>query len=189
MKKLASFLAFLMSISCLAACNGNDSETSSTSDSSTIEQIDETFVEVLGTQDTITMEPNGSHTYAINKSIVGRDYIKLVVNSDVQLIGQIKYHDINDNTKVTTEDFFIENPNGETEFKQFLDNFRTNGHGLFDKQLLSITLTNKGEANGSVTLKSVAVSGRKIDDYEREVYVSQGEIKVGADLATGGTLT
>lgn len=189
MKKLASFLAFLMSISCLVACKGNDTETSSNSESSTIEQIDETFVEVLGGQDTVTMEPNGTHTYAINKNITGRDYIKLVVDSNVQLIGAIKYHDVNDSSKVVTEDFFIENPNGETEFKQFLDNFRTNGHGLFDKQLLSITLTNKGETEGKVTLKNVSVSGRKIDDYEREVYVSQGEIKVGADLATGGTLT
>ena len=192
MKKLAGFLAVLMSLSCLTACDiaGMLGQiTGKESSSSSVEEIDETFVEILGEQETVTLEPNGVHTYAINKDISGRDYIRLVVDSNVQLVGNFKYHDVNDNTKIVTEDFFIENPNGEGEFKQFLDNFRRTGHGLFDKQMISITLINKGDTEGEITLKKVEISGRKIDDYEREVYVSRGEIKVGADLATGGTLT
>ena len=193
MKKLAGLLAVLMSLSCLTACDiagifnnltGKDSSTSGSED-----VVDEKFVEVLGAQETVTLEPNGTHTYAVNKDISGKDYIRLVVDSNVQLVGNFKYHDVKDNTKIVTEDFFIENPNGEGEFKQFLDNFRLTGHGLFDKQLISITLSNKGDTQGKVTLKKVEISGRKIDDYEREVYVSNKTIKVGADLATGGTLT
>lgn len=196
MKKLAALLALLMSLSCFSACDisgiiGNITGNKGSNSDSSVEEVNgETFKEVLGAQDTVTLKAEDTHTYAVNQDISGRDYIKLVVETNVQLIGNFKYHDVKDKSKVVTEDFFIEaSESGEVEFKQFLDRFRLNGHGLFDKQLLSITLTNKGTEEGKITLKSVSVSSRKIDDYEREVYVSRGELKVGADLATGGTLT
>ena len=191
MKKLAALLALLMSLSCLTACDFSEMINKLTGkETSSEEQLDaEGFVEVLGAQDTVTLKANESKTYAVNKNIAGKEYIKLVLDTDVRLVGQFQYHDVNDEKKIVTEDFFIEDADGETEFKQFFDAFRLNGHGQFDKQLLSIKLINKGDTDGKVTLKRAAVSARKIDDYEREVYVTQGEIKVGADLATGGTLT
>ena len=191
MKKLAALLALLMSLSCLTACDFSEMINKLTGkETSSEEQLDaEGFVEVLGAQDTVTLKANESKTYAVNKNIAGKEYIKLVLDTDVRLVGQFQYHDVNDEKKIVTEDFFIEDADGETEFKQFFDAFRLNGHGQFDKQLLSIKLINKGDTEGKVTLKRAAVSARKIDDYEREVYVTQGEIKVGADLATGGTLT
>ena len=189
MKKLAALLALLMSFSCFTACNFSDLINKITGKESSKQAEDLTFVEVLGAQDTVTLKPGEAKTYAVNKNIAGKEYIKLVLDTDVRLVGQFQYHDLKDEKKIVTEDFFIEDVDGETEFKQFLDAFRLNGHGQFDKQLLSIKLVNKGEEDGKVTLKSAAVSGRRIDDYEREVYVAQGELKVGADLATGGTLT
>ena len=190
-------MALLMSLSCFTACEmpaflsglmgGNSENTSTESDGET-----EASMEVLGEQELVTLKKDESKTYAVNKDITGKDYIKLLVNTNVNLVGKFQYHDVADPSKIVTEDFFIENGAGESkeiEFKQFLDRFRLNGHGLFDKQLLSITVTNVDDADGKVQMMNATVTNRKIDDYEREVYVTKGKIKVGADLATGGTLT
>ncbi len=194
MKKLAALMALLMSLSCLTACDlsallggltsAGDSATSAT-------EVEESkTLDLLGEQEVVTLKKGESKTYAVNKDITGMEYIKLLVNSNVNLVGKFQYHDVLDSSNIVTEDFFIENGKGEdVEFKQFFDRFRKTGHGLFDKQLLSITVTNVDDADGKVQMKKASISNRVIDDYEREVYVSKGKIKVGADLATGGTLT
>ena len=193
MKKLAALMALLMSLSCLTACDlsallGGGK----TNDSVTSENPAEgdKSLEVLGEQETVTLKTGESKTYAVNKDITGMDYIKLLVSTNVSMVGKFQYHDVTDPSKIVTEDFFIEkNETGEVEFKQFFDRFRKTGHGLFDKQLLSITVTNVEETDGKVQLKKATVTNRVIDEYERELYVSKNKIKVGADLATGGTLT
>ena len=191
MKKLAGLMALIMSLSCLTACDlsallggmgGGESSTSEITET-------EKSLEVLGEQEVVTLQKDESKTYAVNKNIAGLDYIKLLVNTNVNLVGQFKYHDVADKDKIVTEDFFIEKGEGDVEFKQFFDRFRNTGHGLFDKQLLSIMITNVDDAEGKVQMKKATVTNRVIDDYEREVYVTKGKIKVGADLATGGTLT
>ena len=191
MKKLAGLMALLMSLSCFTACDmpafisnlmGGDKTSDSTVGG-------EESLEVLGEQEMATLNKGESKTYAVNKNITGKDYIKLLVNTNVNLVGKFQYHDVADVNKIVTEDFFIEKGEGDVEFKQFFDRFRNTGHGLFDKQLLSITVTNVDDAEGKVQMKKATVTNRKIDDYERELYVSKGKIKVGADLATGGTLT
>ena len=192
MKKLAGLMALLMSLSCFTGCqefvNGllGGGNTSDSVAGTTEESMD-----VLGEQEAVTLKKDESKTYAVNKDITGKDYIKMLVNTNVNLVGQFKYHDVADNNKIVTEDFFIEKGDGENavEFSQFFDRFRKTGHGLFDKQLLSITVTNVDDAEGEVQMKKATVTNRVIDEYEREVYVTKGKIKVGADLATGGTLT
>lgn len=191
MKKLAGLMALLMSLSCFTACDisallgglgvGNNSSVEA--------PTGEVALEVLGAQEAITLQKGESKTYAVNKDISGKDYIKLLVNTNVSLVGQFKYHNVADVNEIVTEDFFIEPSAEDVEFKQFFDNFRINGHGLFDKQLLSISITNVEETEGKIQVKKATVTDRKIDDYERELYVSNKNIKVGADLATGGTLT
>ena len=194
MKKLAGFLALLMSLSCFTACDlsallggGNQSGTSVETPAG------EQKLQVLGEQEAITLKADESKTYAVNKDITGKEYIKLLVNTNVNLVGQFKYHDVKDNKKIVTEDFFIEaaaaDKDGNVEFKQFLDAFRKTGHGLFDKQLLSISITNVNKEDGNVQIKDATVTNREIDDYEREIYVEKNNIKIGADLATGGTFT
>ena len=194
MKKLAALMALLMSLSCLTACDisailgGLTGSSDSLVSNEPVEGAK--ILDVLGEQEVVTLKKDESKTYAVNKDITGMDYIKLLVNTNVSLVGKFQYHDVADKTKIVTEDFFIEkNETGEVEFKQFLDRFRKTGHGLFDKQLLSITVTNVEDTEGKVQMKKATVTNRVIDDYEREVYVSKGKIKVGADLATGGTLT
>ncbi len=196
MKKLAGLLALIMSLSCFTACDLNavisglmgGGNTTSATDSASKEEVS---MEVLGEQEMATLKKGESKTYAVNKDITGKDYIKLLVNTNVNLVGKFQYHDVADSSKIVTEDFFIEKgaTAGDVEFKQFLDRFRKTGHGLFDKQLLSITVTNVDDAEGKVQMKKATVTNRVVDEYEREVYVEKGGIKVGADLATGGTLT
>ena len=191
MKKLAGLMALIMSLSCLTACDISSLLGGMGGGNSTSENVEagaETL-EVLGEQEVATLQKGQSKTYAVNKDITGKDYIKLLVNTNVNLVGQFQYHDVADKDKIVTEDFFIEKGEGDVEFKQFFDRFRNTGHGLFDKQLLSITVTNVDDAEGKVQMKNATVTNRVIDDYEREVYVTKGKIKVGADLATGGTLT
>ena len=184
-------MALIMSLSCLTACDISSLLGGMGGGNSTSENVEagaETL-EVLGEQEVATLQKGQSKTYAVNKDITGKDYIKLLVNTNVNLVGQFQYHDVADKDKIVTEDFFIEKGEGDVEFKQFFDRFRNTGHGLFDKQLLSITVTNVDDAEGKVQMKNATVTNRVIDDYEREVYVTKGKIKVGADLATGGTLT
>ena len=97
-----------MSLSCFAACDfsallgGNQSGTS-------VEQpAGEDSLQVLGEQEAITLKADESKTYAVNKDITGKEYIKLLVNTNVNLVGQFKYHNVEDNEEIVTEDFFIE---------------------------------------------------------------------------------
>ena len=194
MKKLAALMALLMSLSCLTACDisailgGLTGSSDSLVSNEPVEGAK--ILDVLGEQEVVTLKKDESKTYAVNKDITGMDYIKMLVKTNVSLVGKFQYHDVADKTKIVTEDFFIEkNETGEVEFKQFFDRFRKTGHGLFDKQLLSITVTNVEDTEGKVQMKKATVTNRVIDDYERELYITKGKLKVGADLATGGTLT
>ena len=193
MKKLAALLAMIMSMGCFTACEMPSFITDLIGGGDKISASEgleaEESLEVLGEQEMATLKKDESRTYAVNKDITGKDYIKLLVNTNVNLVGKFQYHDIANPANIVTEDFFIEKGEGDVEFKQFFDRFRNTGHGLFDKQLLSITVTNVDDAEGKVQMKKATVTNRKIDDYERELYVTKGKIKVGADLATGGTLT
>lgn len=189
MKKLAGFLAFLMSLSCFTACDFSSLLGGLGGNNSSVESTEGDSLEVLGAQEKITLKAGETKTYAVNKNITGKEYIKLLVNTNVSLVGQFKYHDVKDVNKIVTEDFFIEPAEKDVEFKQFFDAFRMNGHGQFDKQLLSISITNVQKTEGEVQVKNATVTDRVIDDYEREIYVSKNNVKVGADLATGGTLT
>ncbi len=50
-------------------------------------------------------------------------------------------------------------------------------------------MTNKSGKEGKVTLLDVSVSGREFPMNEKMLYLEKGELKIGADLATGGTLS
>lgn len=146
---------------------------------------------LLNTQAEKTLGVDETATFSINKNIVGKEYVCLNLKTNVPLLGEFVYSDVNDATKVVREEFFVEASDGVeiVEFKQFLDKFRDNGIGQFDKVLKEVTLTNKGGTAGTVAVESLKISNRKVPDYELEVYIESGELKVGADLAVGGTLT
>lgn len=152
---------------------------------------DTNFVSVFAQEEQKELPAEESVVFDINKDISGKNYIKLLLKTDVQLLGEYAYSNANNPAQVAIEEFFIEASDGkkEVEFKQFLDSYRSNAVGNFDKVLKSIKLTNKSGKTGQVTLLDVSVSGREFPQDERMVYLEQGELKIGADLATGGTLS
>lgn len=190
LKKIALMMAMILSLGVIGGCGivgGGNSVNSSTSE----DAGNTAFSSVYADEKLKTLAVNDSVTYDINKDISGKNYIKLTLKTDVQLLGEYVYVDVNDPAKVATEEFYIEASDGvkEVEFKQFLDTYRSNALGAFDKVLKSIKLTNKSGKEGKVTLLDASVSGREFPTENMMVYLEKGELKIGADLATGGTLS
>ena len=157
------------------------------SDSVKEETTENQFEQLLDAQAAKTVALGETVSYTVNRDLNDRNYMKLVFNSDMNLYGEFVYSDLADATKVVKEPFFLEA--AETEFKQFLDAYRPNGIGLFEKRLQSITLKNVGNAVGTVTLQEVSVSDRDVPETECEIYIEKNGLKIGADLALGGSLT
>ena len=156
-------------------------------DSSLDDESEYTFQEVLSKQAGKSLKADETVTYDIDEDISGKNYIKLEYQTDVHLYGVYTYANAENPSQVVEEEFFIEA--GTSVFKQFLDSYRKNAIGAFDKILKKISLTNKSGTAGEITLASVAVSDRSIPEMERELYVVKDGLKVGADLAAGGALT
>ena len=138
---------------------------------------------------TFSLAKEQAKTLTLNKDISGKEYIKITLNSNVNLLGEYKYSDISNPSKVVTEPFYIEPSSEEIEFKQFFDAFRPNAIGAFDKKLISITFQNLDDKIANVHIKDVSVKDRVIPDFEKEIYLEKDGLKVGADLAMGGTLS
>lgn len=190
-KKLLAWLTLAcMSVS-LCGCNpttNSDSGNSNSSSESTQSVTDENvFATLLEDNATKTISLEDTHDHLVQKDLGDRNYIKIEYESDVNLYGEFVYSDLANPTKKVSEPFFLEA--GETVFKQFLDAYRPNGVGLFEKHLEKITIKNVGTKAGNYHLKNVAVSGRDIPEYDCEVYLEKNGLKIGADLALGGSLT
>lgn len=182
-KQFALLMASCLIFSCFASCGGDKG---GKSDGNGVK-----FEAVLSQQEKRVLDADEGTVYEVNEDISGKDYVKLSLKTDVQLVGQFIYENVKDASEKAEEDFFIEASDGEktVEFTQFLDRFRENGIGQYDKILKGIRLTNKSGKTGEVTLCSFSVSDRKIPEFEREIYLEKDEMKLGADLTFGGTLT
>ena len=97
-------------------------------------------------------------------------YVKLTIKTNANLLGEFTYRNVADSSQIVKEEFFIEPSSNMIEFKQFLDAFRDNGVGLFDKHLISITLKNLDSHVAEVHLSNVAVSDREVPAFEKEIY-------------------
>ena len=182
-KKLAGFLAFLCAFSAFSACGGSKDKSESNIYN---------FESVYDSKEEKTLKSDESAVFTINEDISGKNYIRLKVKTNVQLLGQYTYANADNPSEVGKEDFFIEAPkNGEAEieFKQFLDTYRPNAVGKYDKILQSISLTNKSGVDGTCTLLDVSVSDRAFPTEGMMVYLEKDSMKIGADLATGGSLS
>lgn len=135
------------------------------------------------------LDAGQTKTLTINQNISGKEYIKIILDCNVNLLGEYKYSDITDPSKVVTEPFYIEPSAEEIEFKQFFDAFRPNAIGAFDKKLISITLKNLDDKIANVNVKNITVTNREVPAFEKEVYLEKGGLKIGADLTMGGTLS
>ena len=180
----ASSCSFLSSI-----MGGNSQDGTSNSDSTAQENVNVTFKNVHKGTGEFALDKGQTKTLDIDKDISGNEYIKITLDSNVNLLGEYKYSDISNPSKVVTEPFYIEPSAEEIEFKQFLDAFRPNAIGAFDKKLISITLKNLDDKIASVNVKDISVANRVVPSFEKEIYLEKNGLKVGADLAMGGTLS
>ena len=135
------------------------------------------FETVFSNTDKVTLSSGESENFAINKDIVGKEYIKLTLKTNANLLGEFTYRNVADSSQIVKEQFFIE-PSSETiQFKQFLDAFRYNGVGLFDKHLISITLKNLDAHSAEVQLSNVSVSDRDVPGFEKEIYIEKDSLR------------
>ena len=173
------------SCSILSGLLGKDSSESS----SMIGTEEVTFKNVYTGTGEFALEKEAVKTLDINKDISGNEYVKITLESNVNLYGEYKYSDVNNAGKVVVEPFYIEPSSKEIVFKQFFDAFRPNAIGDFDKKLISITFKNLDDKVASVNVKDISVANRVVPELEKEIYLEKGGLKVGADLAMGGTLS
>ena len=169
--------------SALLGGGGSEAPTSSTSEVTG----EVKFQTLLDAQAKKSLAVGETVSFTVDQALGAKNYMRLAYNANVNLYGEFIYSDLEDPTKVVEECFYLEA--ADTEFKQFLDAYRPNGVGLFDKHLKSIKLTNVDAKAGEVVLKEVAVADRDIPEVECEVYLNRGGLKVGVDLALGGSLT
>ena len=190
-KKFACALACFLALGCTVGCAKGETNSGSSSSGEEVVEDGIRYESVLGETETVALSAEGNTKYTIDKDISGKNYIKLTLKTNVQLLGEYEYANADNPSQVAKEEFFIEASDGETEveFKQFLDTYRSNAVGAFDKVLKSITLTNKSGVAGNVTMLDVSVSDREFPQNEMMVFLEKGEIKIGADLATSGTLS
>lgn len=130
---------------------------------------------------------NGEATYEILKNVGDKNYMRICLDTDVNLVGYITYSNMDDPKESNKEKFYIEA--GEEEFTMFLDAYRTGAFGAYQKTIESISLQNVDETkDGTVTLKSVDFSDRSYEP-DKMMYIDDGTLKVGTSLAFGGAIT
>lgn len=158
------------------------------------------------------LEPGEERTIDVFHNILDCNYLKLVIQTDVNIYGTFNYSNIDDPSEKVSESFFVEQGEEEQDFCQFLDAYRPeyNNHencntssgahayydipaqtkmarGLFSKKLETITIKNVSKEEGTAVIGGLYYSDRDVP--MEEVYLTRGFLKVGTDFMGGGTLT
>ncbi len=182
-KKTAIFLALCATLSMgfFSACGKEDSVSSQPAG----EEIDE-FETLYTEKTTRNLSVGGTAVIPVNKDVGDKNYLKIQLSTDVNLVGYIHYEDITGSGKKNEEKIYIEA--GQKEFTSFLDAFRRGAFGYFDKKITQITLQNVSNAPGKVKISAVKISDRVFDPDET-LYINDGTLKIGASLGMGGALT
>ena len=159
------------------------------------------FESLYSDEKAIKLASGATQEFEIDEELGVREYVRLLLKSDSNLLGAFTYCDVKNTNHVVTEEFYIEPSNEEIEFRQFLDSFRHNGVGVyitddetkefeaFEKKLLSVSLKNLDAETANIAVYDIAVSNRAVPALNKEIYLVNGGLKVGADLAMGGTLS
>ena len=82
------------------------SSAQSNQNDSGVEEI--VFTDIYKGVGAFSLSQNQTKTLDINQDITGKEYIKITLNSNVNLLGEYKYSDIANPGKVVTEPFYIE---------------------------------------------------------------------------------
>lgn len=177
-----------------AACNKKEPvETSEATPNYTLENYDFTTVYTDGEQKTLNVynpavpEENGKVVYDVYSNLGNKNYLKLELETNVDLVGYINYRSNADSSVTHSEKFFVEA--NSTEFITFLDAFRAGAYGAFEKTITTISFQNVDETKeGTFTLKSAGISDREIVTKE-ELFISDGATVLGTSAFYGGCIS
>ena len=186
-------LAGLMG-ACFAPACGDKETTEKTEDLGyTAESYDFTTVFIDGARKSMEMyddyAPNENETvvYDIYSNIGNKNYLKMDLETDVNLVGYINYYNNDDPTHTHSEKFYVEE--GATQFTTFLDAFRDGAYGAFDKTITTITFKSVDSTkNGNFTFKALGASDRRIETRE-ELFISDGATVLGTSAFYGGCIS
>lgn len=132
-------------------------------------------------------EENGNVVYDVYSNLGNKNYLKLELETDVNLVGYLHYYSNKDASVTNTEKFFVEA--GSTEFTTFLDAFRVGAYGAFEKTLATVTFKSVDSTKeGSFTLKSIGISDRSINTNE-DLRISDGKTVLGTSGFYGGCIS
>ena len=193
-KRLTSLLLVGLIGTACAACKKQEvMETSEAAPNYTLASYDFTTVYTDGEEQTLKVynpdvpDENGKVVYDIYSNIGNKNYLKLELATDVDLVGYIHYRSNVDSSVTHAEKFFVEA--NSTEFVTFLDAFREGAYGAFEKTLTTISFQNvDATKEGKFTLKSAGISDREIVTKE-ELYISDGATVLGTSAYYGGCIS
>ena len=116
-----------------------------------------------------------------------KNYLKIDLETNVDLVGFIHYYNVDDKTQENAEKFFIKA--NSDKFTTFLDAFRKGAQGAYKKTLTYISFQSVDDTKeGTVTVKEISISDRVIDTYE-DWRISNGDTVLGTSPFYGGCIT
>lgn len=130
---------------------------------------------------------NGTVVYDVYSNIGNKNYLKMEIETDVNLVGYINYYSNQDPSVTNSEKFYIEA--NDTEFITFLDAFRIGARGAFDKTVSTITFQSVDHTKeGTFKFKSMSISDREIVTKE-DMYITDGSTVLGTSPYYGGCIS
>ena len=134
-----------------------------------------------------TTHEEGAIVYDVYTKIQNNNYIKLEIETAVNLVGYINYYNTADKSQKNSEKFFIKA--NSKEFTTFLDAFRVGAQGAYEKTITTISFQSVDETKeGTFKFKSLSVSDRKVVTRE-DWRISNGDIVLGTSPFYGGCIT
>ncbi|MBQ8429422.1 MAG: hypothetical protein IJX30_04945 [Clostridia bacterium] len=191
-KTICLLLTAFMGVAC--ACGG-ETETSALEEAPNYTQSSYSFKTVFtdGIQKKLKAynpdvpSENGNVTYDVYSNIGNKNYLKLEIETDVDLVGHITYYKNGESSVSNSEKFFVEA--NSTKFTTFLDAYRVGAQGAYEKTISTISFQNvDATKEGTFTFKSVGISDRTLDTNE-QLYVSDGSTVLGTSPYYGGCIT
>lgn len=181
-KKMISLIAaFSSALFCLTSVGGCGEKEEKK------EKVEYKFETIFSDNTAKTLGQNEEVTYEVDASVGNKNYMRISLETDVNLVGYITYTNTQDSSESNKEKFYIEA--GAKEFTTFLDAYREGAFGAYEKRIQSVSLQNVDETkSGNVTLKSIDFSDRSYDPDEM-MYIDDGTLRVGTSLGFGGAIT
>ena len=192
-RRISCFVLVVILMTCCLCCKKKGSETIEETPNYTLDAYEFSTVFTDGEEKTLaqyaetTSHKDGCIVYDVYAKINDKNYIKMDIETDVNLVGFINYYNNADKSKTNSEKFFIKA--GSKQFTTFLDAFRVGAQGAYEKTITTISFQSVDDTKeGTFKFKSLGVSDRKIETKE-EWRISNGDTVLGTSPFYGGCIT